>query len=228
LIVWLSVNFAVQAFRKPTELFFPVSDRLFKSPQDTWAHYGEEFREHSTAVIAPDLLAALAQVEGAGNPIARTYWRWSFTTKPFEIYKPASSAVGMYQITDGTFEIARRLCIHDHAVVDDGPWYAWRSCWFNSLYSRVIASHAIEMTSAHLDREVSAIVMSQRGAGFSLQQKQNLAAVIHLCGPRAGEEYARRGMRFTRGQKCGDTDAAGYLARVNSLRAVFARLQAGQ
>jgi len=32
------------------------------------------FREYSTAAITPELLAALAQVEGAGNPLARTYW----------------------------------------------------------------------------------------------------------------------------------------------------------
>jgi cell envelope opacity-associated protein A len=31
------------------------------------------FREYSTAAITPELLAALAQVEGAGNPLARTY-----------------------------------------------------------------------------------------------------------------------------------------------------------
>jgi len=33
------------------------------------------FNEYSTATITPDLLAALAQVESAGNPVARTYWR---------------------------------------------------------------------------------------------------------------------------------------------------------
>jgi len=39
------------------------------------AQYGPLFRRHSTVVITPELLAALAQVEGAGNPVARTYWR---------------------------------------------------------------------------------------------------------------------------------------------------------
>ncbi|HUP56161.1 MAG TPA: hypothetical protein VM598_01825, partial [Bdellovibrionota bacterium] len=128
-VLWLIVNFTFQVIRKPTELFFPVSDTLYKKPAETWAAYGPIFRAHSTAVMTPELLAALAQVEAAGNPVARTYWRWTLTTQPFEIYKPASSAVGMYQITDGTFEIARRLCISDHAVVEDGPWYEWQSCW---------------------------------------------------------------------------------------------------
>ena len=99
--------------------------------------YAPVFREHSTGVMTPELLAALAQVEGSGNPVVRTYWRWSFRLEPFEIYRPASSAVGMYQFTDGTFAEARRYCIHDHVVAEQGPWNDFDSCWFNSLYLRV-------------------------------------------------------------------------------------------
>src|SRR6267142_211412 len=47
-----------------------------------------------------ELLAALAQVESAGNPVARTYWRWRLSWNPLAIYQPASSAVGTYQMTD--------------------------------------------------------------------------------------------------------------------------------
>ena len=83
-------------------------------------------------------LAALAQVEASGNPVARNYWRWSWRPHFFELYRPASSAVGMYQITDGTFAEARHLCIHEHRVVREGPWNDWHSCWMNDLYSRVI------------------------------------------------------------------------------------------
>jgi hypothetical protein len=169
------------------------------------------------------LLAALAQVEGSGNPIVRTYWRWSFTSKPFEMYRPASSAVGMYQITDGTFAAARRYCIHDHVVVEDGPWNAPHSCWFNSLYTRVVPSHAVEMTAAYLDRQVAAIVMQ---APASLQQKQNLAALIHLCGAGEGARYAKRGFRSTVGQHCGDHDVRQYLERVAAMKQLFARLDA--
>ena len=96
------------------------------------------FTRHSTPVITPALLASLAQIEGSGNPVARTYWRWQFSWNPFEVYRPASSATGMFQITDGTFEEARRYCIQNHAVVEDGPWYDLRSCWFNGLYTRVV------------------------------------------------------------------------------------------
>ncbi len=224
--VWAAANWIVQVARKPTEMFFPVGESLAKAPVQTWRQYGPLFARHSTAVIAPELLAALAQVEGSGNPVARTYWRWRFSWNPFEVYRPASSAVGMFQITDGTFAQARRYCIHDHIAVEDGPWHDPRSCWFNTLYTRVVPGHAVEMTAALLDRTVARTLEHSRAAPASLQKRQDLAAVIHLCGSRTGNAYARRGFRFTRGQRCGDHDARRYLAEVNALKRQFARLAA--
>jgi hypothetical protein len=224
LAVLFALNWIYQVIRKPTEMFFPVSGVLSKTPPETWRQYGPLFRQHSTAVIAPELLAALAQIEGAGNPVVRTYWRWRLTREPFELYRPASSAVGMYQITDGTFLEAKRYCIHDHVVVEDGPWNEMHSCWFNRLYTRVIPSHAIELTAAYLDRSVANIVGRRRMAAVTLQQKQDLAALIHLCGAGAGNLYARHGFRLTTGQRCGDHDASGYLAQVNAMKRQFTRL----
>ena len=222
----LLVNWLYQVVRKPAELFFPVSGVLHKTPEQTCRSYSPLFRAHATASITPELLAALAQVEGAGNPVARTYWRWRLTHEPFEIYRPASSAVGMYQITDGTFQEARRYCIHDHRVVGDGPWHDVRSCWLNALYMRVLPSHAVEMTAALLDRQVARALARRGITRASLRQQQDLAAVIHLCGAGAGEAFARRGFRFTPGQRCGDHDPRQYLAQVNALRRQFVRLAA--
>ena len=222
--VWAAVNWMVQVGRKPAELFFPVSGSLGKAPPLTWQRYGPLFAEHSTAVITPELLAALAQVEGSGNPVARTYWRWQFSWNPFELYRPASSAVGMFQITDGTFAEARRYCIHDHLVVEDGPWHDLRSCWFNALYTRVVPTHAVEMTAALLDRTVALTLDRNRIVTASLQQRQDLAAVIHLCGRGAGNSYARRGFRLRVGERCGSHDVRRYLAAVNALKRQFARL----
>jgi hypothetical protein len=223
---WAAVNWVVQVARKPSELFFPVSGALAKAPADTWRQYGALFEKHSTPVITPELLASLAQIEGSGNPVARTYWRWRFSWNPFDVYRPASSATGMFQITDGTFEEARRYCIHDNVVVEDGPWYDLRSCWFNGLYTRVVPGHAVEMTAALLDRTVARTLERHRIAKASLQQRQDLAAVIHLCGGGAGSAYARGGFRFRRGQRCGDHDPRRYLAEVNGLKRRFARLAA--
>jgi hypothetical protein len=225
LILWLVANAVYQVIRKPSELFFPVSGTLNKSPAETWHDYQSIFARYSTAVMTPEFLAAIAQVEGSGNPVARTYWRWSFTSQPFEIYRPASSAVGMYQITDGNFAEARRYCIRDHAVVEDGPWNDWHSCWFNSLYARVLPGHAVELTSAYLDRTVAAILGRHRIVAATLQHKQQLAALVHLCGAGAGDEFARRGFRLSEGQRCGDTPVRGYLDRVDAMQSVFERLE---
>src|SRR6267143_3342888 len=228
LVLWLGVNWTYHAYYKPTEILFPLAHSLDKRPAETWNEYGSLFREHSTSIITPELLAALAQVEGGGNPVARTYWRWQLTWNPFELYQPASSAVGMYQITDATFREAKRYCIHDHVVVEEGPWYDVRSCWFNSLYTRVVPSHAVEVTAALLDRGVASTMGRQRIAKATLQQKQDLAAVIHLCGAGPGDVYARRGFRPTPGQRCGDHDVSGYLTQVNAMKRKFARLAAAE
>ena len=171
-VLWAAANVIYQVARKPTELFFPVSGALNKTPAETWRQYGPVFREHSTPVMTPELLAAIAQVEGSGNPVVRTYWRWSLTSRPFEIYRPASSAVGMYQFTDGTFAEARQYCIHDHVAVEQG-------CWFNSLYFRVSPSDAVEMTSAYLDLNIAKILTKHRIAKATLPQKQELADPLH-------------------------------------------------
>ena len=224
--LWFAANAVYQVVGKPSELLFPVGGTLAKTPGETWREYGPTFRENATAVATPAFLAALAQVEGAGNPVARTRWRFQATWNPFEIYRPASSAVGMYQITDGAFREARRYCIHGHAVAEAGSWHDVHSCWFNGLYTRVVPSHAVEMTAALLDRRVALTLLGQGKRTATLAQKQDLAAVIHLCGAAAGEAYARRGFRLAFGQRCGDQDVRRYLARVDAMKRVFAGLAA--
>jgi hypothetical protein len=221
-----AVNWIYQVVRKPSELFFPVSGTLFKTPSETWRSYAPIFRRHSTSAIAPELLAALAQQEGAGNPVARTYWRWSWRMRPFEIYRPASSSVGMYQMTDGTFAEAKNYCIHQHTVAQAGAWNNWQSCWFNGLYFRVVPSHAVELTAAYLDLHVASALARHRISAASILEKQHLAAVIHLCGAGAGDLYVRLGFRFLVGQKCADHDPRTYLARVDALKTEFRQLAA--
>jgi len=226
-LLWLGLNWAFHTFHKPTEIFFPLDQSLNKHPVQTWKEYESLFREHATAVITPEFLAALAQVEGGGNPVARTYWRWQLTWNPLEWYQPASSAVGMYQMTDGTFREATHYCIHNHVVVEEGPWHDLQSCWFNSLYTRVLPSHAIELTAAWLDRRVAEALGSRRIGVVPLKRRQDLAAVIHLCGAGAGRAYVARKFRLTRNQRCGDHDVKDYLARVNELKYEFAKPAAG-
>jgi hypothetical protein len=222
-IIALTVNFAYQVARKPTELFFPVSGVLFKTPEQTWRVYSADFRRDATRLIRPELLAALAQVEASGNPLVRTYWRWSIGLRPFEVYRPASSAVGMYQMTDATFAEARHYCIHEHERASEGAWDDWHGCWFNRLYLRVLPADAIELTAAYLDLKVGAI-LARRQHLASAREVQHLAAVVHLCGAGAAEAYAQRGLRFSAGERCGDHDPRLYLARVDEYARQFARL----
>ena len=217
-----AVTVAYQVLRKPTELL-AVVPTASKEPRSTWSAYGPLFREHATELVGPELLAALSQVESAGDPLARTYWRWRWGWNPLGLYGPASSAVGLLQITDGTYAAARHLCVHDHQVVRDGPWRDPQACWQNGMYVRWLPSHAIEMTSAWLDDQL------RRTLGASLprtspERRRRLAAVIHLCGPRRGAAYVRRGFRTLPHERCGDHRVDAYLARVGELSQEFARL----
>ena len=225
--VFFALNWVYQVMRKPGELLAPVSTALTKSPEATWQSYGALFEKYSTSIITPEFLAALAQVEGSGNPIASTYWSWRWSWNPFEVYRPASSALGMFQITDGTFAEARKYCIRDHNVVSDGPWYDLRSCWFNRLYARVLASHSGEMTVAYLHRSVINSLAASGAKTASLAQQQKLAAVIHLCGTGRGASFVARGFRVAPGELCGTHGLQRYLSQIDLMKKRFARLSGG-
>jgi len=224
----LAANALYQIVHKPSELFFPVSGALNKPASETWRDYGALFERYSTATITPQLLAALAQVEAAGNPLARTYWRWSWSLRPLELYRPASSAVGMYQITDGTFAEARHYCIHDHTLAREGRWSDWHACWFNLLYLRILPGDAVELTAAYLDLKVNAILARLPLRSATRLEKQHLGALVHLCGEAAATGYARAGFRLSAAERCGDHDPRVYLEQVDSHASLFARLEAAE
>jgi hypothetical protein len=211
-------NLVYHVIHKPTELFFFVGHRLDKEPAETWRQYGALFRTYSTHSIPPELLAALAQVESSGNPVDRTYWRWRWSFNPFAVYQAASSAVGLFQTTDGAYAEAARFCIRDNAVTDSG-------CGF-SPYIRAFPSHAIELASVYLDRHVAAVLALAGDAKPNPQQRQDLAAFIHLCGAGPATAYARRHFQMISGERCGDHLVAAYVSRVNAMKRQFLRLAA--
>lgn len=219
-----ALDVAWQVARKPTELLGAIAPTSPKSPQATWAAYGPLFEDHATGIVDPPLLAALAQVESSGDPLARTYWTWRWRWNPLELYGPASSAVGLLQITDATYADARRLCVHDHAVAREGPWHDLAGCWLNGLYFRTVPGHAVEMTAAYLHDSVERILAEARVRRATPEQERQLAAVVHLCGRERALAHARRGFRVGRGERCGDHDLAAYLSRVGQLRRTFERL----
>ena len=213
------VNLVYHVILKPTELFAFIGHRLDKEPPETWRSYGPLFRAYSTSAITPELLAALAQVESSGNPVDRTYWRWRWSFNPFAIYQPASSAVGLFQMIDGAYAEAAKFCIRDHAVTDSG-------CGFTSLYIRTIPSHSIELASIYLDRNVADVLARIGNEKASAEQKQDLAAFIHLCGAGPATAYARRHFQMLANERCGDHLVAAYVAHVNAMRRQFVRIAA--
>ena len=219
LAVSFVANLVYQMLHKPTEVFALIPGESNKAPIETWRQYAPLFREYSTTSLSPELLAALAQVESAGNPIARTYWRWSLTSDPFAVYHPASSAVGLYQMTDAALSEAQGYCILHHTVVGTG-------CSATLLHSRVVPRHATELTAVFLDRNVAAIVGHRQKTKISRQQREELATVIHLCGTGPATAFARRGFNLTPGERCGDHDVAAYLAQINAMKRQFLNLAA--
>jgi hypothetical protein len=219
LAVFFLINFVYQVVRKPTELFFFAGHSFDKEPAETWRQYGALFREQSTDTVTPELLAALAQTESSGNPVARTYWRWQLALNPFSLYKPASSAVGLFQTTNPAYAEVARYCIRNHAVVED-------DC--GSLpYMRVIPSHAVALAVIYLDRQAAFVLARVPDAKPSQQQKQDLATMIHLCGAGPALAFARHGFQLSDGERCGDHLVSGYLGKVNAMKREFKRLAAG-
>ena len=89
----------------------------------------------------------------------------------------------------------------------------------------MVPSHAVELTSAYLDRAVAGILERHHLKSASLEREQELAALIHLCGAGAGDAYARRGLRLVEGQRCGDHEARDYVARVVGMKRLFESIE---
>jgi len=188
LAVFCAANLVYQVVRKPTEMFFPVSSAMNKTPAETWRQYGPLFREYSTTSITPELLAALAQVEGAGNSLAKTYWRWRLPGIPLRFINRLERRC-MYQMTDAAFARHDGIAFRHHTVVEDG-------CWLNGLYTRVLPSHAIELTAVFPRPQPRRGSARRPNAIANQQQKQAVAAMIHLCGA-ASPPFTRRGFHLT-------------------------------
>ena len=211
-----------QLARKPTEVLAVVVPSAPRTPARTWEDYRSLFEANATAVVRPELLAALAQAESGGDPLASPPWTLRWSANPLDLYGPASSAVGLLQMTDGNLQDASHLCVLDHEVAHAGEWRGLRPCWATGLRARIIPAHSIEMTAAWLDESVRQIVAAQRIRKLTPERQRRLAAVVHLCGKARAAEYARRGFWFAPGERCGEHDVAQYVARVDSLARTFA------
>ena len=69
----------------------------------------------------------------------------------------------------------------------------------------------------------AAVLARRPNATANQQQKQELAAIIHLCGGASAKAFARRGFHLIAGERCGDHDVATYVAQVNAMKREFLR-----
>lgn len=83
-----------------------------------------------------------------GNGASPHRIRWSGIDRP---HRPSEC----FRSPTGRFKKRNAIVSTTMSSSNRGPWNNFNSCWFNSLYSRVIPGHAMEMTSALLDRYVT-------------------------------------------------------------------------
>ena len=221
-LVVLGGNFLLQMARKPLDAlsFFEAEGSL--PPEETWRRFEGAFRENSTKLITPHTLAALSQVESGGRSWASGTWQFEVSSDVSHLYGPPSSSFGLMQFTAGTFDRVKGLCIHNHRVVQDGPWYRWDTCWFTWLKSRMSARSSIETAAAYLHEHVMDI-----GKGcLNLSQEKAvtaLAGVIHLCGSRRAKKICSPSGDYG-SQHCGRHSVDRYVKRLWRYEGAFKRL----
>src|ERR1700745_3098844 len=106
---------------------------------------------------------------------------------------------------------AQGYCILHHSVVETG-------CSANLLHSRVVPRHATELTAVFLERNLASILGQRRTTGISSQRREELAAIIHLCGAGPAKIFVRRGFRLMPGERCGDHNLAAYVAEITPMK----------
>ncbi|MBS1985038.1 MAG: transglycosylase SLT domain-containing protein [Bdellovibrionales bacterium] len=211
LAVYVVVNTIVQIAKKPTELLSLLAFTQAKTPPQTWRSYKDYFVDYSTPIVSAPLLAAIAQVESGGNPWASPPWRFRLNSRPFEVYGPMTSAVGLYQFLDETF--------NDAAA--NGKRVAG-----GSIFTRLSAQTSTQIAADYLDREIRNILSEGEIRRLGPERLDTLAAVIHLCGKQKGLVFARSNFAWSRVGSCGAHDPRRYVAQVNEYKGLFATFYA--
>ncbi len=200
-ILYVLTNFFVQLYRKPAEILSFAAFLHYKTPEENWSAYQEYFLNAEKYGIQAETLAALAQAESSGSPWATP--RWTFNWWPreaFDFYRPQSSAVGLFQFTNGTYEAVRRRCSVAENKCPDLGWTA---------PTRLSASESIERAAQNLHRELMNIAPKNKNSWT------HLAPLVHLCGSGVARKVARNGTPQT--LRCGSHNALAYVREIDSL-----------
>ena len=209
-----TTNFTVQIYRKPSEIlnFLPLGKA--KTLEQTWSAYQKYFRRYSVDFITPIYLASLAHVESSGNPLATPKWRMRLHDDWSKLYAPESTAVGLFQFTNATYEEAKKYCVRSGRIIRDGRWDDFNSCWFNWAYLRISAADSIQMAAALLYTDTLDVLQSL-APKISAQRKREVSSVIHLCGKTKGIEFVQKKFNLRALRNCGDYSPLTYVQKVS-------------
>ena len=220
-----SAELDVQVIRKPTEMFFPVGQALVKSPAETWREYGPLFREHSTAVISRRAARRARPGRGRGQPRGADALELALEPQPLRVV-PARLERGRH-VPDHRRHLPRREALlhprprrrRERAVVRLALVLVQRAVHARGAERR----DRDDLGSPPSQRRRRARAPEDRPA--TLAQKQDLAAVIHLCGAGAGRRLrARAASARPQASAAATTTSRAYLAQVNAMKRQFARL----
>lgn len=220
----IALNVILGLVRKPAHLLKPIATYFYKAPSQTWQSYQSIFTHFETSNLDAEFLAALAQAESAGNPIATPYWQFSFRQDILSFFQPASSSIGLYQMTYDTFQDAKRFCFIDGTLHIDANSKQLQKCWMNDFRFRFSASDSIHLTSARLHYYTESSIQKYRKKA-SLRQRQQTAAIIQLCGPGKGDAFVRSNFSIQQMGRCGSHSVSAYLNRVFKYKATFVSMQ---
>jgi len=197
-----------QVWQKPAEVFSLVGLGQAKTPYQTWVTYKDQFHAYETPTISAELLASLAHIESNGNPLATPGWTFRLSSNWDQVFAPATSAVGLFQFTNGTFEMAKQWC-------DQSPQCP--SSWF---YSRLWPEHSIRLAANYLNRSLRE-VLPLSNMELPEQVKQQVVGIIHLCGKGKGLKFVRSGFSLDTVGYCGAHNARSYVNQLHSLNRQF-------
>ena len=147
LLVLFIVNFIYQIYQKPTEVISSFYAGQSSDLNGTWKRYKNLFINNSTEHINAKTLASIAQVESAGQWAASPSWQWKITDNWRKVFSPASSALGVMQITKG----------HQKSVLQHCQTESVKSklCNNTSWWARLWPSHSINLAAIYIDKTIS-------------------------------------------------------------------------
>lgn len=191
-------------YKHPSLVFYPVSGFFYKSSYETWDKYQNEFYYYGSKKVEPEFLGALAQTESMGNPFALTYWQSGWSLNPLNWYRPASTATGILQITDGTWRDMKKYCLGTGGVQSASKLGA---CPGNIFRFRIFPSHAIHLVSAWFHKKSEDLNVGK-------QLRRKYLSVLHLCGFRKAKELKSKSFNLKRIGNCGSHSPSRYFSRV--------------